>query len=258
MALDPRKRQKKLARQRAKRKAKASAQRRTQKSGSSWLRAFAGLEFELVSRAPVYECYVADEIFESDQGIGQVIVSRLLGNQVAAGIFLIDAYCLGVKDAFAFFKPLKDFEDQLLASLRQTVRLREVEPAYAKKLILDAIAYARTLGFEPHKDYKLPSKVLRDIDETACATEFTFGQDGKPFFIAGPHDSPARCKQVIDTLHRRVGPDGYHYLMPLSPFGEFFGDDDDDWEDDDDEWEDDDEDVDEDEDEDEGERRRRI
>jgi hypothetical protein len=255
MALDPRKRQKKLARQRAKRKAKASAQRRTQKSGSSWLNALAGLEFELVSRAPLYKCYVADEIFESDQGIGQVIVSRLSGDQVAAGIFLIDAYCLGVKDAFAFFKPLADFEGQLLASMRQTVRLRRVEPAYAKKLVLDAIAYAHGNGFEPHPDYKLPSKVLRDIDETACATEFTFGKDGKPFFIGGPNDSPARCRQVIDTLHRRFGPDGYHYLVPLSPFEEFF--DDDDWEDDEEEWEDEDEDVDEDEDEDD-ERRRRV
>lgn len=254
MALDPRKRQKKLAKQRAKRKAKAASQRRAQKGGSFWLHSFAGLEFELASRAPLYECYVADEIFKSDQGIGQVIVSRRSGNQVAAGIFLIDAYCLGVKDAFAFFKPLKDFDDILLGSMSRSVHLRKVEPACAKKLILDAIAYARTLGFEPHKDYKLPSKVLRDIDETACATEFTFGKDGKPFFIAGPHDSPARCKQVIDTLHRRFGAEGYHYLVPLSPFEEFS--DDDDWEDDDEEWEDDDEDVDEDEGEDDGGRRR--
>lgn len=258
MALDPRKRQKKLAKQRAKRKARASAQKQAQRSGSSWLRVVAGLEFELASRAPIYKCYVADEIFDSDQGIGQVVVSRLSGNQVAAGVFLIDAYCLGVKDAFAFLKSREEFEGKLLAGMGQTTRLRRVEPTYAKKLVLDAIAYARSIGFEPHPDYKLPSKVLRGIDETACATEFTFGQDGKPFFIAGPNDSPARCKQVIDTLQRKLGPDGYHYLMPLSPFGEFFGEDDDDWEDDDDEWEDDDEDLDEDDDEDEGERRRRI
>lgn len=258
MAIDQRKRQKKLAKQRAKRKSKASAQKRTQKSGSSWLNAFAGLEFELAARAPLYECYAADEIFGTDQGIGQVIVSRLSGNQVAAGIFLVDAYCLGVKNAFAFFKSREEFEDQLLASLGQATHLRRVEPAYAKKLVMNAIAYARSIGFEPYPDYKLASKVLRDIDETTCATEFTFGKDGKPFFIAGPNDSPARCKQVLDTLQRRFSPDEYRYLMPLSPFDTVFMDnDDDDWEDDDEEFEDDDEDVDEDEDEDDG-RKRRI
>ncbi|MGH9939370.1 MAG: hypothetical protein ACREAM_24280, partial [Blastocatellia bacterium] len=192
----------------------------------------------------------------SGQGIGQVIVSRLSGGQVAAGIFLIDAFCLGVKDAFAFFKPLRDFEDQIIASMRRIVGLREVEPAYAKKLVLDAIAYARNNGFEPHKDYHLASKVLRDIDETACKTEFTFGKDGMPFFIAGPNDSEARSKQVIDTLHRRLGPGGYHYMTEISPFGAFFEDDDGDWEGDDEEVEDDDEEPDEEDDEEDGGRRR--
>lgn len=212
------------------------------------------MEFELASRAPVYQCYVVDEIFGDDQGIGQVVVSRLSGNQVAAGVFLVDAYCLGVKDAFAFLRSREDFEDKLLASIGQAMRLRKVEPAYAKKLVLDAIAYARSIGFEPHPDYKLASKILRDIDETASDAEFTFGKDGKPFFIAGPNDSPARCKQVIGALERKLGPDGFHYLMPISPFETVFVDDDD-WEDDDEEFEDDDEDFDEDEDEDDGGRR---
>lgn len=220
MALDPRKRQKQLAKQRARRKAKAGVQKRSRQGGSSWLSAFAGLEFELATHAPVYECYVADEVFGSDQGIGQVVVSRLSGNgQVAAGVFLIDAYCLGVKDAFAFLRSRVDFEDLLLPGIGQTVTLRRVEPAYAKKLIVDAIAYARDLGFEPHKDYKLASKVLHDIDATACTTEFTFGKDGKPFFVSGPNDTEARSKQIIDTLRRRCGPDGYHFMMALDPSG---------------------------------------
>jgi hypothetical protein len=84
--------------------------------------------------------------------------------------------------------------------MRQNMHLRKVEPAYAKKLILDAIAYARNNGFEPHKDYRLASKVLRDIDETTCKTEFTFGKDGKPFYITGPNDSEARSKQVITAV----------------------------------------------------------
>ncbi|HEY9435557.1 MAG TPA: hypothetical protein VI260_29215 [Blastocatellia bacterium] len=253
MALDQRKRQKKLAKQRAKRKAKAAAQKPYKSSGSSPGRMLATLEFELASNAPVYECYVADEIFdrEMDQGIGQVIVSRLSRGQVAAGIFMIDAFCLGVKDAFAFFRSREDFDNMLVPSMRQNMHLRKVEPAYAKKLILDAIAYARNNGFEPHKDYRLASKVLRDIDETTCKTEFTFGKDGKPFYITGPNDSEARSKQVINTLHRRFGSDGYHFMVGMAPFGSFFGN----AEYDEDEWEGDAESDDEDDEEEENERR---
>ncbi|MGH9836725.1 MAG: hypothetical protein ACRD9Y_27175 [Blastocatellia bacterium] len=255
MALDPRKRQKKLAKQRARRKAKAAAQKRSRQGGSSsLLNAAMALEFELAARAPVYESYVAEEIF--DQGMGYVIVSRRSGSgMIAIGTFLIDAYCLGVKDAFARLVTQREYEG-FIDEVGGNVTLRRVEPAYAKKLVVGAVAYARDLGFEPHPDYKLPSKILADIDEMTSTAEFTFGKDGKPFYIAGPNDTEARSKQIIDTLHRRLGPDGYHYLMPLSPFGAFLDDDDNDWEDDDEEWEDDDEDEDEDEDEDV--RRRRV
>src|SRR5262249_50683715 len=179
MGLGPRRRQKKLAKQRAKRKARATAQQPSRQGGPPRGGMMATLEFDLASSAPVYECYVADEIFDQEKGkgLGQVIVSRLSGGMVAAGIFLIYAFCLGVKDAFAFFRSRDDFHNALLSSMRQNMRLNRAEPAYAKKLILDAIAYARNNGFEPHKDYHLASKVLRDIDETTCKTEFTFGKD---------------------------------------------------------------------------------
>jgi hypothetical protein len=46
-----------------------------------------------------------------------------------------------------------------------------------------------------------------------------------PLYISGPDDSEARIKQIVDTLHRRFGPDGYHYIVGASPFGIFFDDD---------------------------------
>ena len=212
MAIDQRKRQKKLAKQRAKRKAKVALQKRERPGSTSSYGSIAGLEFELAARAPIYRCYVADEVF--DAGLGYVVVSRRSGEKVAAGVILVDAYCLGVKDAIPMLKP-RDFFDDFINNL--PMRMKAVEPAYAKKLVEGAIAYARDLGFEPHSDYKLPRKILDEIDASECSAEFTFGKDGKPFFVSGPYDSAARSKRIIDTLQRRCGPDGYHYLMGLSP-----------------------------------------
>ena len=241
MAIDQRKRQKKLAKQRAKRKEKTTAQNRARAGRSSGRGQITSLEFELAARAPIYRCYIADEVF--DKGLGYVVVSRRSGDQVAAGVFLVDVYCLGVKDAMAMLKPMA-FLDGFVYTLPS--RMRTVDPAYAKKLIEDAIAYARDLGFEPHPDYKLPRKILNDIDASECSAEFTFGKDGKPFFVSGPNDSEARCKQIIDTLQRRFGPDGFNYMMGLSPDGGIWiGDEPDDWEEDDEDYgeEDGDEDV---------------
>jgi hypothetical protein len=230
MAVDQRKRRKKLAKQRAKRKAKAASQNRGRHGRSSEHGPVASLEFELAARAPIYKCFVADDVF--DQGLGYVVVSRRSGAEVAAGIFMVDAYCLGVRDAMAMLKP-QAFFNEFIAGV--PMRMRAVEPAYAKKFVEDAIAYARDLGFEPHPDYKLPRKILNDIDASECAAEFTFGKDGKPFFVSGPSDSESRSKQIIDTLQRRCGPDGYHYMMGLSPDGGIWvGDEPDDWDDDND------------------------
>jgi hypothetical protein len=64
--------------------------------------------------------------------------------------------------------------------------------------------------------------------------ELEFGKDGKPLFIAGPHDGQARCRQILATLARSCGPDGSHFFMPadrlmsggdLPPLDEMLADD---------------------------------
>lgn len=237
MAIDPRKRQKKLAKQKAKRKEKALDHRRSQQGKTSL---FVPMEFELGARGPILECLMTAEIFEA--GIGQVFVSRTTGSgQVAAGVFLVDTYCLGVKNAFPMLQPRAEYENYIEMTEQQAGLVR-IDPAYAKKLVEDAVAYARDLGFEPHEDYRVARKVLQDIDATACEEQFTFGKDGKPFFMSGPNDSPQRSRQIVETLERRCGAGGYHYVVGLDPTMQLIGDDDDSDEDfyDDDDYDDDD------------------
>ncbi|MFQ5825644.1 MAG: hypothetical protein ACE5JB_16520, partial [bacterium] len=77
-----------------------------------------------------------------------------------------------------------------------------------------AVAYAKDLGFSPHPDYRIANKILGDIDPDVCPMSFEFGKDGKPFFIAGPYDTPKKCKMIMDTLTKRCGQDGFHYMVP--------------------------------------------
>lgn len=234
MAIDPRKRQKQMAKHRAKRKAKAKAvANKSSIYGPSILgRAMATLEMEMAMRGPVDECYAADNIF--DGGMGSVIVSRQSGaGHFAVGVYLIDAYCLGVKDAFARLYTDGEFR-RLLDGTNETQRMRRVEPSYTRKLIEDAVAYARDLGLEPHPDFKYARRLLEGIDASACTTEFTFGLDGKPFFVAGPYDSEERINQIMAAISRKRDPGEYHFMVPLSPDAEFFVGDEDQYDDDED------------------------
>ncbi len=212
MALDPRRRQKQLARKAAKRKKQVAAKRREHGSITALLE-------HQVASAPIHECLVPENLF--DLGLGNLIVSRSLGPDLAAGVFLVDVFCLGIKNAFFTIVNGERYRE-LVAGCQEQARLVPIDPACALKLVEQVIAYARDLGFAPHKDYHRARVVLGGIDAEACAKSFQFGKDNKPLFVAGPNDSPARCQQIMQTLARRCGPDGFHYLvgMPIDGIDE--------------------------------------
>ena len=93
MATDPRKRQKQMERRAAKRKTKHHAIVREKSAGLSE-RLVAAENF------PVVDSLAAVALW--DQGLGWICLSREMPNGgVAYGIFLVDRYCLGVKNAMA-------------------------------------------------------------------------------------------------------------------------------------------------------------
>ncbi len=219
MALDPRKLQKKRAKKAAKRKAVV-----TRKAAAlPGVLAIGARAISLATSAPIHECLTAAEMFTS--GMGTVIVSRAMPDgRIGASFFLLDVYCLGVKNAY-FLPMLREEYEYRLGDVAQNETLTPIQPACARTLVEDAEAYAQDLGFSPHPDYQLAKRIMGDIDASACSTHFTFGKDGQPFFIAGPHDTPRRIDKIIETLTRRCGQGGFHYLLPLGdPFD--FDDDD--------------------------------
>jgi len=54
---------------------------------------------------------------------------------------------------------------------------------------------------------------LSGADPDACPAKIPLGgDDGKPFYIAGPYD---HARAIVDKLIRRLGPDGFHYIIPM-------------------------------------------
>ncbi len=206
MALGPRSRQKKLEKKAAKRKAVHAKKKASHAEGISLLK-----QIELASKSPIHECLAPETIFET--GIGHVIVSRELPNgDIAAGFFLVDVYCLGIKSAFFQVMPESEFRRKV-GGVSSVDKLGEVDPSFARKLLEGAEAYAAQIGLEPHPDYRLAEKIFGDIDAAACPAEFTFGYNDKPLFMQGPHDTPAKCRKIMDTLSGRLGPDGFDYIL---------------------------------------------
>lgn len=192
MALDLRQRQKKVERKKAKQKARRQD-----------LKPFDRFDFRTrmqhIENVPFLHCCVRGDIW--DQGVGNVIVSRQFPNgPVAVAGFLLDVFCLGVKDVFYNIMPRSAYEAKVYQKLFDGQPVLHMEPAEAKKLIEGAVQYAADLGIPPHADYAKGKLILADVDSSQCDTTFEYGRNGRPVFIQGPYDSPAYCEQIFRAL----------------------------------------------------------
>lgn len=157
------------------------------------------------------EAFRSPSLFED--GMGYVCVSRFKsGGRVETGVFLVDTFCLGVKDAlfehFVSIEEYKEFLEELFAEEPEAMT-----PAAARRLVEQAVAYAASLGIAPAADYKKGCRVFGGIRAEDSDEEFTFGKDGKPFFMSGPNDSPARCEKILSLLEAHCGAGNYDYLI---------------------------------------------
>jgi hypothetical protein len=115
--------------------------------------------------------------------------------------------------------PRSTYEDRIVRQLFGKFKAKDMPPAAARKLVEGAVEYARALGLPPHPDYARARPIFGDIDPAESTQQFEYGKDGKPFFFAGPHDGPARCRQILNTLIQACGVDGFDYLLPLAEPG---------------------------------------
>jgi hypothetical protein len=147
-----------------------------------------------------------------DSGVALVVVAAPDGyKRVSTCSYLVDTWCLGVKDALG----PRRMSSRDLAAFR---RLHfgpwrsggiPIPLELAQHLVLGAVEYAQRLGFEPHPDFE---RARRPLGSWEGPGAITFGMDGKPHYLNGPYEDPER---VLATLQRTVGRGGFHYTVSL-------------------------------------------
>ena len=163
------------------------------------------------ANSAIHEALVPAKLFEL--GMGNLVFSRSLPDgRIALGAFLLDVFCLGVKNAF-FAIVARDEYAKRLSSWSAAESLQPMQPACFRKLVEGGVAYAHDLGFNPHVDYALARQIFGDVQATACPTHFEYGHDGKPFYISGPHETATQVRTIVEQLQRRLGPGNFDFLV---------------------------------------------
>jgi hypothetical protein len=162
-------------------------------------------------------CMVSEGLFET--GMGYVVLGRRISpTRVAMAAFLLDVYCLGAKNGFFVEIDGEKFEGLVEGMEEAAGPFVDTDPGCARKLVEGAVAYAGGLGFRPHEDYPPAHALFGDADASTCSTGYVFGKEGRPCYIVGPDDTPARIRKIIRTLSDKVGEEKFDYVLPMDDF----------------------------------------
>jgi len=143
-------------------------------------------------------------------GLVSVLVAREQ-RQGRVGVcgWLVDVYCLGVKDVVGprvmDQRRVSEFTRSYFAAYQ--ARPLQAPVDLAQHLVFGAVAYARGLGFAPAPGF---AATARQLGPWTGPSVIGFGRDGKPLFVQGPRDNAAA---ILTTLERSVGRGNFHFLV---------------------------------------------
>jgi hypothetical protein len=191
------------------RKAQRRKQVMTQKRRAEVLEASLPARVLRAAREPIQHCFLTEEVFEI--GIGTLVLARgATPHRLALSSFLIDVFCLGIKDVmfetvdsefFAIYMDATDAGSPMVS----------VDPSDSRRLLRDLAAWSQSIGFAPHPDFAAVEPIFGDVRADASEAVFQFGRDGKPVYIPGPNDTAPLIRRRIAQLQKCLGDDGFGF-----------------------------------------------
>jgi hypothetical protein len=191
------------------RRKKLLAERRRQTQAAA--RAPLAERMQRLAALPLDSCLVSEGLFQSGNGM-VILARRTTDGRLALAAFLLDVFCRGVIDVTFHEMEPSDRDDFVADADEEAGSFAAADPAYGRKLLRDLVAYARAIGFEPHRDFAAAELLFGDVSAAACDVGFTFGVDGKPLYVPGLDESPVQIHRRLAHLRERLGPDGFDFV----------------------------------------------
>ena len=158
-------------------------------------------------------CYVSDDMTE--YGEGHVIVTRRhTGGRISVAMYLVDTYCIGVKDSL--FR-LRLEEEELEEMLERAPSIRECSYEEAHNWVYGAIAWAEEAGIEPDKSFAVTKYMLEEDTDDIPLIEYEFGQDGKHLLMA---NNNLEASRYLPLLKKNLGEGNFEFTIKMDNLNE--------------------------------------
>lgn len=177
-----------------------------------------------VRQLPIYKCYKGVNTFE-DREMAVVVIRRHPQGTFTLGAYMLDLWCLGIKDSFYEFSTdswgvkdtLKRFKDSI-------PDFGEVSYTEAHNWIYGAHDFAADAGIEPCKEFAITKYILEPDDDNIELIEYDFGKNGTgEYCLVAKNELEA--SKYIPTLDKNIGKGKYGIEIGLFAGDDSFDDD---------------------------------
>ena len=159
---------------------------------------------------PIDSCW----ILEDWQDVGEttvLIVRRHASGKYTIGLYLVDTFCLGLKDTFYKFNVSSQEYDDLLDQISIGGNYIQVSYNEAHNLIFGAIAFAEEAGIKPSPEFALTQYLLEEDTEDVPLIEYEFGKNGKHFLVA---KNNLELNTYLPLLEKNLPEGEYDFIFP--------------------------------------------
>lgn len=152
-------------------------------------------------------CYLTDDLTDMKEGY-VVVTRRHTGGRVSLAMFLVDVYCLGVKDSFYRLRmDPEEFED----FVESIPRVKECTYNEAHNWVYGSIAFAEEAGIEPDKSFNLTQYMLEEDTDDIPLIEYEFGKNGKHFLMCHTN---LEASKYLPLLKKNLG-DNFDFAINM-------------------------------------------
>lgn len=160
---------------------------------------------------PIYECLVNENWKE--EGLVHVHIARQHSNgNITHAFYLVDLYCLGVKDTgFRFNDSISEYEE-LRERMDDNENFVQCSYALAHNIVYAGWIYGEELGFKQHKEFVFITQfMLEDDTDEIEFIDIECGKEGRPFLIRSNFMLSTEFNKHRKHLEAKFGEDGFEW-----------------------------------------------
>lgn len=148
---------------------------------------------------PIAACYINRDW--QQEGMANIIVARQhQSGNYTVGNYLVDTFCLGVKDAATQFSITPSDLDDVTDMLPNCTEITYNE---VHNIIYGALTFAEEeADIAPHPDFELAQYLLEEDTDEIPLIEYEYGKDGKPFLAVRTR---LEASKYLPKLQERYG-----------------------------------------------------